>query len=329
MEYILKLLKPVTDFLGRILRVFNPPRIFSWQTLIYLSIFSWIMASISVGIISNLIGLCGWIFLILATAWYTTDNPLRVFGIPLGALITGALVSVFLFGGGRPETGLTVHSFVFWPTVTALITGIPEFIESGKGKLPSPDVRQRIIILIGVAAVISCWLQFYFVMQNWLQEFPTLQSDTFNRQGLVVRVGEPTTTPTNGIRILNQLDAAVKEELEDRPWSEVERWLIEGKQRVGSLSQEVIQDNLAKYDEKVLWRVQPRVTNLKPVKSGYNLELYAVWNGPSSDPRRYYLSKSCRITPISGGIPQKNSLARVSCSQVSRKPIRGLPPQQL
>jgi hypothetical protein len=327
MDAVLKLFKPVTEIGWRIFRIFNPPRAFSWQTLLYLSVFSWIMAALTVSFISNLISLFGWIFLILATAWYTTDNPLRIFGIPLGALITGGFVSVFVFGGGRQV--VTPQSFVLWPTITALITGIPEFFEAGgKTKVPNRDTRQRIIILIGLGMVISCWLQFYFVMENWLQEFPTLRSDTFNRRSFVVRWGEPVTTPTNGMRILNGLDKVVEDELGDRPWSEVERWLLEARQRVGELSQEVIQDNLNKYDEKGLWRVQSRVTNLKPVNSGYNLELYAIWNGPSSDSRRYYLRKSCRIAPIAGGVPKKNSLATVSCSPASQKPISGLPPEQ-
>jgi hypothetical protein len=109
-------------------------------------------------------------------------------------------------------------------------------------------------------------------------------------------------------------------------WSEVEKWLLDAKQRVGTLGRAVIQKNLRKYEEKDLWRIEPRVAN---TKSGYILDLLSIWSGPSSNPRGYYLKKSCRIEPVAVTSDSGNKIpvAEIECDRAS-KLIPGSPPPQ-
>ena len=175
----------------RIKKILIPPKAYSWQTLIYLSIFSWLMSSLSLGFVKDLIAFCGWLFLISGTAWYTTDNPLYVPGtnLPVGALITGFLVSVFAFGYG--ENVLTSKTIVLWPTISAIITAIPEFFEGSgidaKTQIPKIEDRQKMIILVGSCMVISCWLQFFFVTQNWLKQYLSLIVDNYQKSAFVTK----------------------------------------------------------------------------------------------------------------------------------------------
>jgi len=106
----------------------------------------------------------------------------------------------------------------------------------------------------------------------------------------------------------------------------VEKWLLDAKQRVESLGRGVIQKNLVKYDEKELWRVEPRVSN---TKSGYILDLLSIWIGPSSNPRGYYLKKSCRIEPVAATIKagDKITVGEIECDRLN-KFIAGSPPPQ-
>ncbi|MEM6752780.1 MAG: DUF5357 family protein, partial [Cyanobacteria bacterium P01_C01_bin.38] len=88
------------DSIERIKKFFIPPKAFSWQTLIYLSLFSWLMSFLANdGPIQDIIAFFGWAFLIAGTSWYTTDKPLYIPGtiMPVGAVITGFIVSVFAF----------------------------------------------------------------------------------------------------------------------------------------------------------------------------------------------------------------------------------------
>ncbi|NDJ21453.1 hypothetical protein GS682_07345 [Nostoc sp. B(2019)] len=311
-------------------KVLIPPKAYSWQTFIYLSVFSWVLSYFATGYIRDIIAFCGWLFLISGTAWYTTEDPLRVPGtfMPVGAVITGFLVSVFAFG--NQEDVITPRTIVFWPTISALITAIPEFIEGtdtdAKAQIPKPEDRQRILILVASCMLLSCWIQFYFVMDNWLREYPSLQADNFKRSTFVVRTQGPEKIPENGVVILEKLQPLIEEQIAERPWSEVERWLLDAKLQVRNAGKQVIANNLAEYEEKNLWLVEPRVAN---IKSGYILDLLSIWTGPSSNPRGYYLKKSCRVEPVAAtnGSGDKITVAEIECDRLS-KFIAGPPPPQ-
>jgi len=312
-------------------KILVPPKAYSWQTFIYLSVFSWGLSYFATSYIKDVIAFFGWLFLIAGTAWYTTEDPLRVPGtfMPVGAVITGFLVSL-VFAFGNQEDVITPRTIVFWPTISALITAIPEFIEGNdtdaKARIPRPEDRQRIIILVASSMLLSCWIQFYFVMDNWLGQYPSLQADTFKRSTFVVRTEQVVKIPQNGVIILEKLQPIVVEQIAEKPWSEVEKWLLDAKQRVGTLGREIIKINLDKYEEKDLWRIEPRVAN---TKSGYILDLLSIWIGPSSNPRGYYLKKSCRIEPVAAtnNSGNKITVAEIECDRAS-KLIPGSPPPQ-
>ncbi|ARV60412.1 hypothetical protein BZZ01_18830 [Nostocales cyanobacterium HT-58-2] len=345
----MQILKDVFGILGiietiyeRIKKIFIPPKAYSWQTLIYLSLFSWLMSSLSTGFIKDFIAFCGWLFLIFGTAWYTHDDqlkPLLVPGtnLPIGALITGFLVSVFAFG--REEDVLTPRTIVLWPTISAIITAIPEFFEGtgteAKTQIPKIEDRQKIIMLIGGCMVVSCWFQFYFVTENWINEYPSLMIDNYQGSAFVVKTQSTEKIPKNGVLILDKLAPQIEAQLAGQPWSQVEQWLINAGQNVGNLGKQVTQTSLANYEEKSLWRVEPRVSN---VKDGYKLDLLSIWQGPSSTARGYYLVKSCRVDPVidsentsrktGGRLDQKSTIAEIECERRTSFIAGSPPPQQ-
>ncbi|MBD2360904.1 DUF5357 domain-containing protein [Anabaena minutissima FACHB-250] len=322
---IFGIFKIFEDVYERLKKILIPPQAYSWQTLIYLSVFSGAISSFAGGYIRDIIALCGWLFLIAGTAWYTTDDPLKVPGtyMPVGAVITGFLVAVFAFG--NQKNLLTPMTIVLWPTIAALITAIPEFIEGSdvdsKARIPKPEARQKIIILVGSCMIISCWLQFYFVIDKWFQEYPSLLADDFQNSTFVITREEPETVPANGVLILNQLQPLVEEEISEKSWSQVERWLLEANVRVGQLGKEILDKNSLGLREKELWRIEPRVTN---TKSGYILDLLSIWVGPSSSAKGYFLKKSCRIEPLAtsrnrntnSSVPEdKTTVAEIDCDR--------------
>ncbi|UKO97426.1 septal junction protein FraD [Nostoc sp. UHCC 0870] len=326
------------DVYERLKKILIPPQAYSWQTLIYLSVFSGVISSFAEGYVRDIIALCGWLFLIAGTAWYTTDDPLKVPGtyMPVGAVITGFLVAVFAFG--NQKNLFTPMTIVLWPTIAALITAIPEFIEGSdidsKARIPKPEARQKIIILVGSCMVISCWLQFYFVIDKWLQEYPSLLADDFQNSTFVITREEPEKVPANGVLILNQLQPLVEGQISEKPWSQVERWLLEANVRVGQLGKEILDNNLSGIREKELWRIEPRVAN---TKSGYILDLLSIWIGPSSSAKGYFLKKSCRIEPLatsrnrntsSSVAEDKIAVAEINCDRTISIKRDTPPPQQ-
>jgi Family of unknown function (DUF5357) len=327
------------DVYERVKKILVPPKAYSWQTLVYLSVFSWGLCYFAFGYVRDFIALCGWLFLIAGTAWYTTDDPLRVPGtfMPVGAVLTGFLVSVFAFG--NQQDIITPRTIVLWPTISALITALPEFIEGtdteSTAKIPKPEARQKIIILVASSMMLSCWLQFYFVMDKWLQEYPSLLADNFNRSTFVITRDVPEKMPKNGILVLDRLQPLVEEQIAEKPWSVAEKWLIEANVKVPQLGQQVLEQSLGQYEEKELWRVEPRAVS---IPSGYRLDLLNIWEGPTSKPRGYYLRKSCQITqvPISTRTTNtssrlaedKSTVAEIQCDRTNKLFVGSPPPAQ-
>ena len=92
------------------------------------------------------------------------------------------------------------------------------------------------------------------------------------------------------------------------------------------MGRRTINSNLGKSQERLLWRVEPRVVN---IKSGYRLDILTIWAGPSANSQGYYWKKSCLIEPSNSGkqTDNKNTFARLTCDRTS-KFIMGSPPAQ-
>lgn len=320
------------DVVERIKYIFIPPRAFSWQTLIYLSVFSWLMSSLAdQGLeqqpIRDIIAFFGWVFLIAGTSWYTTDKPLYIPGtiMPVGAVITGGIVSIFAF---QQDDAVVARTIIFWPTISALITAIPEFFEGSgtdvKTQLPKLEDRESLIVLIGCCMLLSCWLNVYVVTDRWMREYPSATvniggQEAAQRSDLLTFPESRDRIPQNGRLILEELESAVKTRLSGKSYSDVELWLKNANEQVRQLGETIIGIKLADVQEKDLWTTQATVGNIKDNPSSYILNLFSVWNGPSAVPGGYYLQKSCQIEPITEPVdtlsPQneKITVAEIEC----------------
>ncbi|AFY59151.1 hypothetical protein Riv7116_6835 [Rivularia sp. PCC 7116] len=330
------------DVIERVKKFFIPPKAFSWQTLIYLSVFSWLMSYLANGGIQDIIAFFGWMFLIAGTSWYTTDKPLYIPGtiMPVGAVITGGIVSIFAFQQQNEE--IVARTIIFWPTISALITAVPEFFEGSgtdvKTQLPKLEDRESVIVLIGCCMLLSCWLNLYGVTDSWLNNYPSAKypvyRDNSQRNDLLTVLEPENKIPQNGVLILDKLQPAIETALDGKSWSNVELWLKKANQRVSDLGEKVIQIHLAQFEEKEFWKTQASVENIDPkdYNSGYKLNLFSVWTGPSATKKGYYLKRSCQIEPIAESVDTVGSqIERITVAELECLPkisyIAGQPPQ--
>lgn len=275
----------------------KPPQWASWQTFILLSIFSAIVAALTNAPVQSIIASIGWVFLIIGVWWFTYEEPVKkkltFNGLFLGPWITGALVSIWIFGSwqGRP----TPASFISWPVISAIIWSTPRFVKTDPKTvtpvytLPTPAGRQDIVLLLLSNLIISCWFQLYFLTQDWLGAYPSLRADDFSRSAFVVELQPQNQTASRGVEVLDIAEQSLKARLEGKPWAEVERWLEDLNQEMPALAAEV-QQKLPQFTENELWDLDGRVTSDR-----YTLELQAIWQGPSARSRGYYIAKSCQI----------------------------------
>lgn len=288
----------------------TPPQWASWQTLIFLSIFSAIVASITSGqepfIAQRIVSSFGWLFLILGVWWFTYEDQVKKalspFNFFLGPWIVGALICIYLFGTIEGRAIPTEAAFISWPPISAIIWSTPKFVASDKKTRnpiytnPTVGRRQEIILVVLANLVISCWFQFYFQIEDWLAQNPNLRGSDFSRSAFVWRPQQidRATAISRGVEVLDAAAQTLEEQIEGKPWSDVERWLEDLNQRVPELRRQV-RDRLQRTSDNNLWEL--RVP--KPVQTAeaaYDLQLQADWTGPSSRPEGFQLTRTCQIT---------------------------------
>ncbi|MBW4473088.1 MAG: DUF5357 domain-containing protein [Stenomitos rutilans HA7619-LM2] len=295
----------IDEIFKQLRKTLTPPKPDSWQTLLWISIFSWAMSLLPESLfIQGFIATCAWFFLIPGIHWFMHEEKFKVFdltinvkkgltvnGIWLGPWVTGALVCMLLFSG-FPENRLST-AFLLWPPLSAIIAALPKFIAMGpKYKIPDSAARQELVILLLTNLLFSCWFQLFFLTQSWLVDYPSLLSQDLSRSAFVVKVASNRPS-SRGIVILDQAEIALKEQLDGRSWSQVERWLFDLKPQMQQLEATVM-SRLPPLKENGLWHLSGEVLP----RTEYQLQLMALWRGPSADGSGYYLMKPCQVTRI-------------------------------
>ncbi|MCU0550808.1 MAG: DUF5357 domain-containing protein [Leptolyngbya sp. Prado105] len=296
----------INDAFKEVRKLMQPPQWASWQTLIFLSIFSALVAALTTSpqpqIAQRIISSFGWLFLVLGVWWFiyepTVKKKLTFFNLFLGPWLVGALVCVWFFGTIEGRTVPTQAAFISWPPISSIIWACPKFVKSDpKTKSPiytnpKKDHRQDIILVLLSNLVLSCWFQFYFQINTWMAQYPSLRADDLSRSAFVWRPAQfdKAAALSRGADMLNIAAQEVRSQLEGKPWSEVERWLEQLDQNRPALQQQV-RSQLPRVAEADLWNLETQVTS-----AAYDLQLRAIWTGPTSRSGGYELSRTCRIS---------------------------------
>ncbi len=295
-DLLRNLFKTITDFLV-------PDQYFSWQTVIYMSLFSWLTSLLARALDATeftvmLLATFSWIFLALGVGWFFDAADIKLFGIPTAPWVAGAILCIFLFGT-LTDSWLR-PALAAWPLISFLVVAVPQLLGWDLQPKPvPPGVRQQLILLFLLSLLFSCWFQFYFRIQTWLDRYPSLASDNLNRSTFVYRLpGQPAPVAA-GIAQLTTAETILQTALNGKPWSSTERWLLNLNGQQQLIQQEIDQVHGQSSLEAPLWRFGLT----QPISSGegYQLNLLAIWEGPSADPGGYYLEKTCELKPVSRG----------------------------
>lgn len=287
----------------------KPPRYFSWQTTVLLGFFSWLTSLLAAVIEAsiftrNLLGVFSWLFFTIGVGWALNKHPVKLSGVSIGPWITGAIFSIFLFGVLPGDS--IAPAVVSWPIVSVLIAATPHFVNWNLSlKTPPVSIRQDLILLLLLNLLFTSWLEFYFLIQNWLDDYPSLIVDDFSRSGFVYVLPRslwvsPGDEPfSRGEILLDSAGLIVKNTLDGRPWPSLERWLLNVDEQIAPIEDEARQGLMAEA-EREFWalRADTPPGEFGGDSSSYDLTLQAVWTGPASNPEGYYLEKTCRITQV-------------------------------
>ncbi|MEC4892482.1 MAG: DUF5357 family protein [Oscillatoria sp. PMC 1051.18] len=267
----------------------RPPCAYCWQTMILLSLFSAFMSWLATNAVSQFISSWGWIFLIIGVSWIAKENSWS-----FGPWLTGGLICLFIFWDLTDN--LEEVGWVIWPTLSAMLASSAAFFDQKFNFRPPPGAdRQKIVILIGSQLIISCWLQFFFLTQGWVENYPTILADSFQRSAFVTRVNFPVKTLPRGLIILDLIEAELNKRLQNKSWTEVQEWLREpGKKEQLDAVIEEARKNLPPSPENKLWQIQQKQP---PFQSEESVVFRIVWEGPRSGSERYYIERTCQLSP--------------------------------
>ena len=283
-----------------------PDQYFAWQTLLLLSLFSLLVAA---GLEApeesfpfSLLTTLSWIFFTCAVWWALSknENEIKAPGTDysVSAWVTGAVLCTFLFLA-REEPNFRL-AICFWPLISTTIKALPNFITwELEPHWPKKKDRPVLIMTLLVNLILTGWIVFYFRVQDWVDNYPSLLANDFSSSAFVTdfrAVDENETEETQGSRLLDSTADAVYNELNDLPWYQTERWLYTRQDRLESISGDMLRTFSAP-EEKVFWRMQ--VPDLKRLADeGYLLTLRANWIGPVAGNQQMQLEKTCKIIPV-------------------------------
>lgn len=287
------------DLLEKIKALLLPGQYFSWQAVLYLGLFSWLSAGLAYGLGASgfTVGLLtagSWLWFALGVGWAVNTLGLNLLGVPLAPWVAGALVCLYLFG--RWDGSALAIALISWPLLVFLIIAVPCFVGWNLNlKLPPPPVRQHLIITFFACLLLSSWFQFYFRLQDWAAAYPTMVADDLGASEFVYPMPGYGVPLSPGVAYLSTAETLIKGELDAKPWDWVERWMLNVDEHRQVLEQEMGQRLATTSQEGRFWRF-----DIRPLSrgNGYDLQLWALWSGPSANAAGYYLEKRCQLVPV-------------------------------
>ncbi len=327
----------------------RPDQAFSWQTLLFLSLFSWLMAlfasdapllsdapSEGIGQLSlqgsptkYALFTMGWIFLTLAIAWLLSGSRLKIplFDLVLrpAAWVAAAIPCIFGFQvwyDNNFEPALTA-----WPILAAIFYLLPRCASSKGGyKIPKVSERQHLLIIVLVSLLLSCWIRFYFLVQDWVDGnssafkpmLPGLEVATDDLPDTLETIAEPapaaepqTASPTNAsptnARPADIAESVIASQLEALPLPEIRQRLRTDLTLVETLNAQF--DNaLAAAQQNPGWTLQ--ISQVVPSPLSFQLQVVPP-PAPSEAAGNTPITRTCRVSPVDN--PGGAQLSRLEC----------------
>ncbi len=292
--------KKLLDFWKWLEKSLKPPIIFSYQTLILLSIYSLVLGLLTTEFTNRAIIACGWMFFLLGTAWGLNEKPIRIGSFLLNFWIMSVLICIFVFGYiledlFQPELWVTL------PLVVILIMTINEFTNSKlQFQIPTVAIRQRLFTQLAVHLLISCWMQFFIVVDDIIKNYPVLVREDFRNSIFVNKLPFLPAPKSRGELALESVVTVVEERLNNQSWQTIESLLepTNREQWIGEIWQEFLPENpnilsiTPNTKENDLWEF---TTNAIPENNGYLLTLITEWQGPRAGAGKISFVSNCEI----------------------------------
>ena len=293
-QQLTKLTNNLWETNKKIQKAMIPPKVVHWKTPLLLSIF---LALLTVGAVTDrdtraLLFDMSWLFFTLSMGLLTSQQPFVINRVSLSPWVTSILIGLWLLI--RLPSDKKEIAWISGPLIAVVVLAIIEVWKSeSKREGIRSLVRPQFLMITLVHLLFSCWFGFHFLIQGWIQQYPSVLSQDWESD-YVVRFQQPTINRSRGVVILNAMERYLQNEARTKPWAQVEQMLIDIDNERFFLKNQALQ-KIRLVPEDARWDVK---TSIVQGESRYQLEMQATWLGLVFRPEIYSFTKSCEVFDI-------------------------------
>ncbi|UNU25765.1 DUF5357 family protein [Microcoleus vaginatus] len=307
-QQLTKLTSNVWETNKKIQKAMLPPKVVHWKTPLLLSIF---LALLTVGAVTDgrtrtLLFDMSWLFFTLSMGLLTSQEPFVIKRVSLSPWVTSILIGLWLLL--RLPSDRKEIAWISGPLIAVVVLAIILIWKSeSKRESIRSLVRPQFLMITLVHVLFSCWFAFHFLIQGWIEQYPSILSQDFRQSDYVVTFQQPTINRSRGVVILNAMERYLQNEARTKPWAQVEQMLIDIDNKRFFLRNQALK-TIGVVPEDASWDVK---TSIVQGESRYQLEMQATWLGLVFRPEIYSFTKSCELFDI-------GNRANVTCSAIQR-----------
>jgi hypothetical protein len=181
----------VAKILKIIQLVLTPPRLFHWLSFV---LFSFMLGSLGVinslfkpaDSLNRLLFNAALICLMIAISWRTNQPPFRWGKFSLSPLLSTIFISIFLYNNLPGKLQNT--AIILIPILYLCLTLVYE-IFNNKGKINQANLsKPNFFIYLLSTLLFSCWLGMHFLVNDWLDEYPSFRHLNMDNSNFVIRL---------------------------------------------------------------------------------------------------------------------------------------------
>lgn len=285
-----------------------PPKVVHWKTPLLISIF---LALLSVAAVTDAptrttIADLSWLSFIISMGLLTSQPPFVIYGVSISPWVTSALIGLWLLVRLPPDSRHI--AWIAGPLIAVVVLAAIEIWNSeSKWERIKSLVKPQFLIITLIHVLFSCWFAFHFLIQGWLQQYPSVLSQNLKQSHYVVTFQGPKINPSRGVIILNEMEKYLNNQARTKPWPPIEQMLIDIDNERFFLKNEAFK-KMRIVPEDASWDVK---TSIVQGQSRYQLEMQATWLGLVFRPEIYSFTKSCEVINI-------GNAATVDCGAIKR-----------
>ncbi|TVQ64806.1 MAG: hypothetical protein EA366_00655 [Spirulina sp. DLM2.Bin59] len=266
-------------FFSYLLNLVKPTQFNSWQTFNGLAILFFITSVFSQGFLRDVLAYTSFVCISIGLTWVGLEKSW-----PWTPWLTAALICLFIHDLIKVDVQVLLLT---WLPLAASLAIIPYAVDPDfHWHLPKQESRQFLVILFGSQILLTCWIQFFFILQGWLVMYPSLFVDDFGESMFVRQVDLGPLVSPRSMPLLGQLRPAIELQLSNQDWGTMERWL-QGLYHTAHQMPEFVEPALERAEwerlpEDDFWQVTAIASPQLDQPNTYQLRWDAQWRGPRS-----------------------------------------------